>query len=106
MDLEEGNLGKICRAEIKEGVWVRNVPWEHHRIWRTDIFKTVLDDPRLRVAEFHLRRDPIVRIRKAELEKALIGGKDHYGEKIWGPFNIDPSARTVNGQKVQMDVVP
>jgi hypothetical protein len=106
MDFEEENVGEISRAQIKEGVWVRNVPWEHERAWRTDIFKTVLGDPCLRVAEFHLRGGPIVRIRKAELERDLIGSKDRYSEKIWGPFNIDPSARTVNGQKVQMEVVP
>ncbi|MCK4824652.1 hypothetical protein KA005_53365 [bacterium] len=99
-------MGEISKAKIKEGIWIRNVPWKHGRAWRTDIFKTVLDDPRLKVVEFHLKGGPIVRIPKEEIERALIGGKDHYGEKIWGPFNIDPSARTVNGQKVQMDVIP
>ena len=98
-------MGNISRAKITNGVWVRNVPWVHNRVWRTDIFKTVLYDPRLRVAEFHLKGGPIVRIPKEEMARVLVGVKDHYDKKIWGPFDIDPQTSTVNRQKVLMTIV-
>ena len=40
-----------------------------------------------------------------ELRRVLIGGADHYGEKIWGPFSIDPKRSTLNGHKIQIHVV-
>jgi hypothetical protein len=40
-----------------------------------------------------------------DLRRVLTGKADHYGRKIWGPFNIDLQRRTVNGHRVQMQVV-
>ena len=94
------------KARIVSGVWVRNVPWSRNGVWRTDIFKSVLADSRLVVAEFRLAQGPTVRISKAELQRVLVGGADHYDAKqIWGPFNINPTLSTVNDQRVEMQVV-
>ncbi len=94
------------KAEIVDGVWVRNVPWRRGQVWRSDVFKSVLGDERLEIAEFHLEGGPIVRIPKSELVRAISGGPDHYqGRAIWGPFDIDPRAGTVAGERVAMKVV-
>ena len=95
----------MSRAKIVNGVWARNVPWETNGVWRTDIFKTVLGDPRLIIAEFHLKGGPVIRIPKEDLERVLVGSRDHYDKKIWGPFDIDPQASTVNDYKVLMTIV-
>lgn len=93
------------KAQIINGRWTRNVPWGREGSWRTDIFKTVLDDRRLVEAEFRLKNGPTVIIPAKELRRVLVGGRDHYkGGQIWGPFNIDPVHRTVDGQPVQMEV--
>jgi len=96
----------MSRAVIQNGIWIRKVPWENKGVWRTDIFKSVLADPRLKVAEFQLKGGPSVRVLKEELQRVLVGGPDHYyGAKIWGPFNIDPTSKTIAGQKVKMEVI-
>lgn len=96
----------LSKARIINGVWVRNVPWGKNGVWRTDIFKSVLADSRLVVAEFRLAEGPTIRIPKSELERVLAGGADHYyGKQIWGPFNINPTAGTVNDQPVETQVV-
>jgi hypothetical protein len=95
----------LSRAQIINGVWVRNVTWVSNGIWRTDIFKSVLDDPRLKIAEFHLVNGPTVLIPKEELERVLVGGKEHYSKKIWGPFNIDPQRQKINDTKVVMTII-
>ena len=91
------------RARITNGVWTRNVPWEKDEEWRTDIFKTTLADPRLRTCRFVLRDGPTVLIPAEDLRAVLEGGADHYTGKIWGPFNINPRERTVDGHPVQME---
>lgn len=101
----------MSRARIINGRWRRHVPgtWENDSGWRTGIFKSVLADPRLREAEFILddgpRYGPRVAIPTAELQRVLVGGRDRYDGQIWGPFNIDPIHRTVDGQAVQMEVI-
>lgn len=94
----------MSRARIIQGVWKRHVPWKRKGVWRTDIRKSVLADPRLKVAEFHLEDGPVVRVPKSELQRVLIGGSYRYEGEIWGPFNIDPQASTVAEQKVEMDI--
>jgi len=79
--------------------------WENEDGWRTDIFKSTLANPRLKEAEFVLRGGRRVVIPATELRRVLIGGRDHYERQIWGPFNIDPIRRTVDGQSVQMEVI-
>jgi hypothetical protein len=69
------------------------------------MFKSVLADPRLKVAEFILECGPTVRVPKEELERVLVGSSDHYEGKIWGPFNIDPQHSMVAGQRVKMTLV-
>jgi len=94
------------RAKIINGKWTRNVPWEKNVVWRTDIFKTTLEDDRLRVAEFVLQDGRKVLISVQELRRVLVGGTDHYlGGKIWGPFNIDPRAMTLENNPIQMEVL-
>ncbi len=96
----------MSRATITNGIWSRNVPWEKGGLWRTDIFKTVLSDPRLRTARYVLKDGRQVLIPVSELRRVLVGGADHYeGGKIWGPFNIDPVEKTIDGTPVAMEVI-
>lgn len=95
----------MSRARITDGIWTRNVPWQKEGEWRTDMFKSVLADSRLRRARFVLVGGPIVVIPVEELRRVLVGGRDHYyGNKIWGPFNINPTRGTIDGRDVQMRV--
>lgn len=93
------------RAKITDGVWTRNVLWEHNSEWRTDIFKKTLSDYRLRFAKFALNCGPTIVIPADDLRRVVTGGRDHYADKIWGPFNINPRAGAVDGIKVQMDIL-
>jgi hypothetical protein len=51
-------------------------------VWRTDIVKSTLADPRLKEAEFILNGGPTVIIPATELQRVLIGGPDHYNGEI------------------------
>lgn len=96
----------MSRAKITNGIWSRNVPWEKDGLWRTDIFKSVLADPRLQTARYVLKDGRQVLVSVAELRRVLVGGADHYeGGKIWGPFNIDPLGKTINDHSVAMEVI-
>ncbi len=95
------------KATITNGMWRRRVPWEKSGNWRTDVSKRVLSDSRLKIAEFLLKNGPTVRIPVAELRRAVEGGSSHHvNNQIWGPFNINPADRTVNGRKVRMKISP
>jgi len=96
----------MTRANIINGRWTRRVPpnWVKDGVCRTDIFKTTLADSRLREAAFVMGGQTII-IPADDLRRVLTGKADHYGRKIWGPFNIDLQRRTVNGHRVQMQVV-
>jgi len=95
----------MSRARIIGGIWTRNVPWEKNGVWRTDMFKSVLADERLRQARFVLAGGPTVLVSAADLKRVLAGGHDHYyGRKIWGPFNIDPKGGTIDEHRVEMHV--
>lgn len=91
-------------ARIQNGVWKRNVPlgWKQNGEWRTDIFKSVLSDQSLRECRFMLEGGPTVIIPATELRRVLEHGPDHYDGEIWGPFNINPTLRTVSGENVKM----
>lgn len=94
------------RAKIINGRWQRRVPWKMAgSIWRTDMFKTVLSDQRLTEAEFICVAGPRVMIHAEHLRRVLPQGPDHYGEQIWGPFNIDLKSRTIAGHVVPMTIV-
>jgi hypothetical protein len=93
------------RAKITNGVWTRNVPWEHNGEWRTDIFKSTLSDCRLRFARFVLNGGPAIVIPADDLRRVITGGPNHYANKIWGPFNINPTTGTVDRNRVQMNVI-
>jgi hypothetical protein len=80
----------MTRAKIINGRWSRNVNWGQGSIWRTDIFKTTLADPRLKEAEFILESGTRVIIPAGELCRVLIGGKDHYKGKFGA---IQPQSR-------------
>ena len=95
----------MARATITNGVWTRNVPWEHNGEWRTDTFKKTLSDYRLRFAKFVLHGGSTIVIPADDLRRAVAGGRDHYADKIWGPFNINPKTGTVDGIKVQMGIL-
>ncbi len=92
------------RGRIIKGRWTRRVPWEKDGVWRTDMFKRVLDDPRLTEAEFVCVDGPRIIIPVEDLRAVLPKLHDHYGGQIWGPFNIDPTACTIDGHKVKMAV--
>jgi len=94
-------------AEIINGCWTRKLKdsWYRNGVWRTDIFKTTLDDERLVEAEFALPNGSRIVIPAADLRRILIGGRDHYNRKIWGPFDIDPVGRTVEGQPCSMKII-
>ncbi len=94
----------MARAKIIKGVGERNVTWSKDGEWRTDIFKSTLANPKLENACFILKIGQRVIILSEELRRVLVNGADHYGEKIWGPFNINPVSKTVNGVKVAMEV--
>jgi hypothetical protein len=104
-----GVRGKnMSRAQIVNGVWVRNIPrkWQQPGgMDRADIFKSVLADSRLKVAEYRFIGGPVVRIPKEELQRVVAGWVDHCGDKSWGPFNINYQDRTVNGLPVDMEVL-
>jgi hypothetical protein len=91
-------------AKIVNGIWSRRITWEKNGVWRADMFKTTLADERLRAAEFILKDGLKIVIPVDELRRILSGGADHYSGKIWGPFNIDPSAKTLNDKPVRMEV--
>ena len=92
------------RANIVKGRWKRNVPWgSSGGIWRTDMFKTVLADERLKEAEFICKNGPNVIIPVEELRRVLPLGKDHYfASQIWGPFNVDTKNKMIDGHPVTM----
>ena len=90
------------RAEIVGGVWTRRVTWQQGGCWRSDMFKTVLNDERLQEAEFICEGGPHITIPAADLRAVLPTLNHHYGAKIWGPFNIDPVNYTIDGIKVRM----
>jgi hypothetical protein len=93
----------MSRAKVINGRWTRRVSpqWVKDDVWRTDIFKTTLADSRLREAAFVMGSQTVV-IPADELRRILTDGADHYSEKIWGPFDIDPRNEKVNRHKVQM----
>jgi hypothetical protein len=68
------------------------------------MFKSVLCDERLQEAEFVCVGGPRIMISAADLRTVLPKLHDHYDHKIWGPFNIDPSASTIDGHRVRMTV--
>ena len=94
----------ISRAKIVKGRWSRRVTWEKDGVWRTDMFKSVLADPRLQEAEFICQDGPRIIICAENLRKVLPKGRDHYNGQIWGPFDIDPAVSTVDGCKVEMKI--
>lgn len=64
----------MTRAKIVNGRWTRKVPWGNGDLWRTDIFKTTLADPRLKETEFVLANGSVVVIHADELRRVLAGG--------------------------------
>ena len=68
----------------------------------SDIPTTVLSDARLRECCFILADGSKVLIPAEDLRRVLLGGREHYQGKIWGPFNINPLRATIEGQKVQI----
>jgi hypothetical protein len=95
------------RAKIDpQGVWVRKIPkrWIQNGEGRTDIFKRVLSNIRLRQCRFVFEGGPTVTIPADELRRIVEGGSEHYSDKIWGPFNIDSQKQTLDGHKINMQV--
>jgi len=92
------------RAKITDGRWKRNVTWGNPSgVWRTDMFKTVLNDERLKEAAFICKEGPTVIVPVEDLRRVLPLGKDHYFEsQIWGPFNIDTKRKEIDGHPVSM----
>jgi hypothetical protein len=96
----------MSRAKIVAGIWEKNIKrtWKFNGEWRTDIFKSVLSDPRFRECRFVLENGPTVIVSAEELRRVVEGGSEHYDGKIWGPFSINPTCGTIAGRKVQMEI--
>jgi hypothetical protein len=94
----------MSRAQIVNGRWSRNVLWKQAGQWRTDMFKSVLADARLKEAEFICKDGPRIIIPADDLRTVLPKGNDHFDGKIWGPFNIDSSNSSVDGHPVRMTI--
>lgn len=94
------------RARITNGRWQRRVPWQTPAgAWRTDMFKSVLADERLKEAEFICKDGTTIIISAEELRRVLPLGRDHWVDaQIWGPFSIDPLKKTIDGCAVEMSV--
>jgi hypothetical protein len=93
------------RAKITNGRWERQIPaqWKMAGgVWRTDIFKSVLADDRLKEAAFICKDGPVMVVPVDDLRRVLPCGSDHYGAQIWGPFSLDPGAKTIEGYSVAM----
>ena len=71
-------------------------------VWRTDMFKSVLADDRLKVAVFICKEGPTIVVPAEDLRRVLPLGSDHYGGQIWGPFSIDPDTKSIEGRAVKM----
>ena len=95
---------RMSRAKILDGKWTRKVPWKQNGEWRTDIFKSVLSDPRLTECRFVLKGGPTVAISADELRRVLVGGPATGGKDL-GPVNINPVKNIVGGQKVQIRTI-
>ena len=95
----------VSRARILNGRWTKRVPWERKGLWRTDMFKSVLNDSRLTEAVFVCVGGPRIAIPVDDLRAVLPTLPDRYNGQIWGPFNIDPKACTIDGHRVRMTVV-
>ena len=87
-------------------VWIRNVPetWENFSGWRTDIALTTLRSEFYKFAEYHLEDGTVVEIPMEEMRRALSAAPIRSNLMV-GPFNIDPSCKSVNGVHVQMSIV-
>lgn len=94
------------RAKMINGRWQRRVPWKMSGpVWRTDMFKTVLADERLKEAEFICKEGPTIIVPAEDLRRVLPLGRDHYYDsQIWGPFSIDPKQKTIDGHPVSMTI--
>ena len=97
----------MSKATIVNGRWSRKIPnaWGEGDIWRADMFKSVLNNARLNEAEFICEGGPTICIPAEDLRRVLPLGRDHYGEKIWGPFNINLATSMIDGHPVRMQIV-
>ena len=68
------------------------------------MFKSVLADDRLKEAAFICKDGPTIIVPVEDLRRVLPRGHDHYGGEIWGPFSIDPRAKTIEGHPVAMTI--
>jgi len=67
------------------------------------MFKTVLQDDRLREAAFICKGGQTIVIPVEELRRVLPLGSDHYFQnQIWGPFNIDTRRKEIDSHPVMM----
>lgn len=71
-------------------------------VWRSDMFKSVLADDRLKEAAFICKGGPTIIVSADDLRRVLPLGSDHYGGQIWGPFNIDPNSKSIAARPVHM----
>src|SRR5262245_17295605 len=79
----------MSNAIIRNGRWERTVTWVKDGIWRTDIWKSVLADPRLTECAYCVGQMTVV-IPAQELRRLTFPSR--YANRIWGPFNIDPQS--------------
>jgi hypothetical protein len=93
------------RAATYQDVWVRYIhfTWQHGDDWRTDIQSSVLHNLALKTALFILDDRSCVFIPLNELRHILAGVV--CGENGAIPFNVNPHSKTVNENRVQMQVI-
>jgi hypothetical protein len=87
---------------LPKSICTRHVPRRSTGEWRTDVLKTVLWDEQIQYCRFVLGDGPTVMIPIEELRRVLAGQPEKPGNKIYGPFTIDPANNTINGQEIEM----
>lgn len=97
----------MSRLKLEDGIWSRCVPktWYRAGVWRTDVPSSLLKEPGLRAAEFHLGGGPTIQVPARDLCRALARVESRRYGRIRGPFDIDPRASTLAGLQVEMVTV-
>ena len=84
-------------------VCTRHVPRRSTGEWKTDVLKATLQDPEVGFYRFVLGSGPTITIPAEEMRRVLDGCPET-GDKVVGPFVIDPVAGTINGREFEDQV--
>jgi hypothetical protein len=95
----------MTSPQIVKDVWVRRIhdTWANTAGWRTDIAKSVLDNPSIRQAVFVLDDKRALFVNMQELRSAVADCPIRSTGKV-GPFEVEPHSSTINGRAVKMEI--